>query len=271
MFGRDPGNDTRTVNPMLEGTPTDTPLRTPEPVGTTQEVRGTPVTISRVAAQDALIHAAGPNELGFAYDPGTRYLLAAVRGGEGITRSTFRLRTEDTTVSAAPGMPTAIRWLPAAGWVPAYDSERPSGYVGFVIPAPLETSEAVITVGQAGWRLSSETRATLARPEPSFELVEFTAPDRVEEDEPFRLRLGVRNVGERPATFRAVVTAAREPRRDFSTWLRLSVDQGQTGRWTREFDPVWTDRRWSRIAFTISSVLGEFTTVVRSTRSTSEE
>lgn len=253
----DDGDVTRTVNPQLAGTPTATQTPAAVPVGRTQRVAGTPVTLTRVGLQEAIIHPVEANEVGLTARAGTRYVFAAVESAAPLDPNEFAIRTDEATFANRDGVPRRTSRKSVNGWgVPYGVAGRTSGYLAFVLPAPLQTDAARIGIQDAAWDLSPDLLAALARPEPSFELVAFDAPAEIGYEEGFSIRIAVRNTGSYRAPFRAVLTGARGPQFTSSTWFTLTLDPDETVEWSQAFGSEWLTPEADELVFRLTSVLG---------------
>lgn len=171
-------------------------------LGTTRTALGAQVTVTDVAVRDSVAALVYPDALGVLDADGGRYLLARVNvDNEVPDPEEFDLIADGGQYSGGVDFGFGVR-----GFDPYGSGARGRGWIAFEVPAPLEAETARVVVGEAAWRIPDRHVRRLRQPKPEYELLSFSVPDAVDPAEAIDAEATVRNTGDYPGTFRAVLT-----------------------------------------------------------------
>jgi len=255
--GTDTGTSTRATDPVR--TTTADPRSSDDPgetdgtretttgsadnarLDTPQSVEGGRVAVVALGIRDSVI-LEGPEPFGIdAADDGRWVFVRVETAGVRIDPNALQLATDGDRYRGT----VEVGALSLAGFDRFYGRAMgpgdDEGWVAFRVPAPLRTESAQVVLDDAAWQVPNPAVDRLRSPKPAFELVGIRAPDAVETGEPLTVEFGVRNVGDRPGTFRAVAYATAPGFQGFGNRAyERAIPVG--GRETF----VWRSGRWER-------------------------
>lgn len=212
VLGDDGPDGATTTAATTTATPTDprptTTAAAPAPLGTTQSVGGTAVTVTDVVPRDAVFvydFPDGPPSV--RTEPDERWVFVRLTAAAGVETDRMGLAAGGRTVPLGTGdLERPLVTLDGAV-VERYSYAEPAGWLAARVPAPLaDVSAPTVTVGDRRWRVPERTAAGLAGPEPRYELVRLAVPEAVPAGEPIPVSLMVRNDATAPGTFTHLVT-----------------------------------------------------------------
>lgn len=203
--GSQSGDSSRTVG-TTNGTKRSEAATVAEAVSlsTSQSVEGQSLTVRSATARDSVFYWPYPDAAGVTTPEGQRYVFVeVVSGGDSPPPWRFSLLTDRNFYT---GGIDADRGAQRLGEL--YDPESGKGWLGFSVPAPLETERLAVEVDDSVWRLPEQLADRLADPKPTYELQEFSVPDAVEAGSALELGATFRNVGDAVGTIRCVFVAS---------------------------------------------------------------
>lgn len=201
--------------------PTDTEQSPTEPTPTSERTEtrtetgtptGGPVTVEDLVARKAVTYESLMGSGGVLAERGRQYVVGSVVSDRELSADEFAFEADGRSWS--PGLPDTAGGLSAsvAGREGSRVGRGPGAgvrsYVAFAVPSPLRADRAQVRytgAASATFPLPDAAVATLAAPEPRFELVDLTVPESVEQGQSLDVSLTARNASAVDGRFLAAV------------------------------------------------------------------
>ncbi|MFB6220761.1 MAG: hypothetical protein ABEH90_04915, partial [Halolamina sp.] len=209
---------------------------------------GDTVGVTDIVARKAVTYQSTMGSGGVVAPDGRQFVVAHVWSDAELSMSSFSLLAADEQwpvgVSGASGNRAVAGH--GDGPVGGHLGGDGSQYVAFELDSPLEAIEPAIRLDHGGeiaeWSLPDAAVATLAAPEPTFELDTLNAPDSVSQGEEMRVELTVTNTSDIDGRFLAAVYWPTEniADDDESHIVETTVDAGATTTQSVAIDSQYT-------------------------------
>jgi hypothetical protein len=173
-------------------------------LSTSQSVEGQSLAVRSATVRDSVFYWPYPDAAGVTTPEGRRYVFVEVVSGSNSPPTLrFSLLTDRNSYLGGIDVDRGAQRLGEL-----YDPESGKGWLGFSVPAPLETERLAVEVDDRVWQLPGKLADRLADPKPTYELREFSVPDAIEAGSALELGATFRNVGDAAGTLRYLFGAS---------------------------------------------------------------
>ncbi|WP_435320177.1 hypothetical protein [Haloarchaeobius sp. TZWSO28] len=210
------------------------------------------VSLSNPVVQDSYFTRLAADAGGVMAVEGTRFVFVTVEstGTTAPSLEDLGMESAETAGSAWTDYEGVTPARPPTGAEP-YDPERGTGWVGFTVPAPLQTYHRIaLSVGEetARTQLPESVRGQLSAPVPTYEVSEFSAPESASPGDAITVSATVSNTSDAAGTFRGALNGAE------TTFVDRELQAGSTTEWQTEVTATATDEDANELDLSFQAV-----------------